>query len=101
LGCGLVPAPKTIAVFDIVRNARFYDSENREFGGEYFVWAKKVQISKKYFRIFQKSLVDISEIEISFPTYQALSSHVQREKASCMWLEQDANQNRRRLLLVC
>jgi hypothetical protein len=41
--------------------------ENREFGGEYFVWAKKFQISKKYFRIFQKSL-DISEIEISFPT---------------------------------
>jgi len=41
--------------------------ENREFGGEYFVWAKKFQISKKYFGIFQKSL-DISEIEISFPT---------------------------------
>ena len=44
--------------------------ENREFGGEYFVWAKKFQISKKYFRIFQKSL-DISEIEISFPTSNA------------------------------
>jgi hypothetical protein len=41
--------------------------ENKEFGGEYFVWAEKFQISKKYFRIFQKSL-DISEIEISFPT---------------------------------
>lgn len=27
LGCGVVPAPKTIAEFDIVRNARLYDSE--------------------------------------------------------------------------
>jgi len=34
-------------------------------GLRYYVWAKEFQISKKYFRIFQKSL-DISEIEISF-----------------------------------
>ena len=38
------------------------------FGGEYFVWAKTFQISKKYFRIFQKLL------EISFPTFRLIES---------------------------
>jgi hypothetical protein len=32
-----------------------------------FVWEKIFQISKKYFRIFQK-LLEISKFEISFPT---------------------------------